>query len=107
MFVQVDTTTMPPAVTLEEPDDTSAFQLTVIGGVADVGLVYGALVDAAAGRLEGEHAWIAIDAVRRMAAGRTGSTWDADFDAMLAYASTKGWVDDTGAAVRAHVEYSD
>ncbi len=105
MFVQVDTHQAPPVVTLEEPDDTKAFQLTVLGGPADVGLVYGALVDAAAGRLDGDHAWIAIDAVRRMAAGRTAPSWDADFAAMLEYATSKGWVDDTGASVRAHIEF--
>jgi hypothetical protein len=106
MFVQVDITQMPPVVTLEVPDDTRHFQLTVLGGRAvDHGLVYGALVDAAAGRLDGEHAWIAVDAVRRMAAGRTGSTWEANFEAMLEYASTKGWLDDTGATIRAHVEW--
>lgn len=107
MFVLVDTTTMPPVVTLEEPDDTKAFHLAVVGGAGDRGMVYGALVDAAAGRLEDEHAWIAVDAVRRMAAGRTGPTWDADFDAMLDFASTKGWLDDTGATIRAHIEWSD
>jgi hypothetical protein len=106
MFVQVDTTQMPPVVTLEEPDDTKQFQLTVVGGsAADHGLVYGALVDAAAGRLDGEHAWIAVDAVRRMAAGRTGPGWDVDFEAMLEYASGKGWIDETGATIRAHVEW--
>jgi hypothetical protein len=105
MFVQVDTTEMPPVVTLEEPDDTRQFHLVVVGGAVDHGLVYGALVDAAAGRLDGEHAWIAVDAVRRMAAGRTGPTWDADFEAMLEYASSKGWIDDTGATIRAHVEW--
>lgn len=107
MFVQVDATITPPRVTLEEPDDTTSFQLTVVGAPGDHGLVYAALVDAAAGRLEGEHAWIAVDALRRMAAGRTGPGWDADFDAMLAYASNKGWLDETGATVRAHVEWRD
>jgi hypothetical protein len=106
MFVQVDTTQMPPVVTLEEPDDTKAFHLAVVGGGGDHGLVYGALVDAAAGRLDGEHAWIAVDAVRRMAAGRTGPGWNADFDAMLDDASNKGWVDETGATIRAHVEWT-
>ena len=51
------------------------------------------------------HALITIDAVRRMAAGRVGDDWDARFDAMLDYARTKGWIDDTDNAIQAHVEY--
>jgi len=106
VFVQVDLSTAPPVVTLEEPGDTARFHVLVRGGT-DQGLVYGALVDAAAGRLEGTEAWIAVDAVRRMAAGRVPEGWDGDLDAMLAYARGKGWVDDAGHAIRAHVEWPE
>jgi hypothetical protein len=68
-------------------------------------LVFGALVDAAAGRLEGEEAFITIDAVRRMAAGRVNAAWDKEFVAMLEYARSKGWIDEGGYAIRAHVEW--
>jgi hypothetical protein len=104
MFVRVDLAPTPPLVTLEEPADTKQFHLTVVGGT-DAAMVYGALVDAAAGRLEGEHAWIGVDAVRRMAAGRVDDAWDADFEAMLGYARSKGWLDEPGHAIRAHVEW--
>ena len=105
MYVKVDLAPTPPVVTLEEPDDTKRFQVTVVGGDS-VGLLFGALVDAAAGRLEGDEAWIAVDAVRRMAQGRVGPEWDAELDAMLAYARTKDWLDPTGNAIRAHVEWT-
>ena len=52
--------------------------------------MFGALVDAAAGRLEGDDAYITVDAVRRMAAGRVGPTWDDDFDAMLDLRADEG-----------------
>jgi hypothetical protein len=104
MFVQVDLGPTPPVVTLEEPGDTKQFHLAVVGGT-DAAMVYGALVDAAAGRLEGEDAWIGVDAVRRMAAGRVEESWDADFDAMLGYAKSKGWLDEPGHAIKAHVEW--
>ena len=68
-------------------------------------MVFGALVDAAAGRLEGDDAWITIDSVRRMAKGRVGDGWDADFDGMLAFARSKGWVDEGGNTIQAHVEW--
>ncbi len=104
MFVRVDLAPTPPLVTLEEPDNTKQFHLTVVGGT-DAAMVYGALVDAAAGRLEAEHAWIGVDAIRRLAAGRVGDSWDADFEAMLGYARSKGWFDEAGHAIRAHVEW--
>lgn len=106
MFVQVDLRPDPPVVTLEEPDDTKRFHLCVVGG-KDLGLVYGALVDAAAGRLDGDDAEIAVDAVRRMAAGRVSSAWDDDLDAMLDFARSKGWLDETGSTIRAHVEWPE
>jgi hypothetical protein len=105
VYVQVDLHPHPPVVTLEEPDDTQQFKVVVIGG-AEWGLVFGALVDAAAGRLEGEDAFVTIDAVRRMAAGRVGADWDVRFVAMLGYARTKGWIDEGGNAIQAHVEWS-
>ena len=104
MIIQVDLRQHPPVVRLEEPEETSAFHVAVIGGT-DWGLVFGALVDAAAGRLEGEHAFITIDAVQRMAAGRVAAGWDARFVAMLEYARTKGWIDEGGHAIQAHVEW--
>src|SRR5579859_2401786 len=106
MFVLVDLGSYPPRVSLEEPDDTRRFHLAVRGGT-DRALVFGALVDAAAGRLEGDDAWITIDAVRRLAAGHVEPTWDDQFAAMLDYARTKGWVDETTHALQAHVEWPD
>ena len=106
MFVSVDVGVLPPVVTLEEPDDCTRFHLAVVGG-RDLGLVFGGLVDAAAGRLEGDHALVTIDAVRRMAAGRVADDWDDRFAGMLAYAHGKGWIDETGNAIQAHIEYPD
>ena len=104
MYLQVDLRTQPPVVSLEEPDDVARFQVNVVGG-ADWGLVFGALVDAAAGRLEGDDAYVAVDAVRRLAAGRVGPGWDDAFAGMLDDARTKGWLDGPGNAIKAHVEW--
>ena len=109
MYVQVDLAPTPPTVSLEEPDDCKRFHLAVVNG-RDAALVFGALVDAAAGRLEGDEAqsyqaWITVDAVRRMAAGRVGPGWAEEFDGMLAFAASKGWMDPNGASIQAHVEW--
>jgi hypothetical protein len=110
VFVKIDVAPYPPVVTLEEPDDTKKFHVSVVGTTdpeSTWGLVFGALVDAAAGRLEGDEAFITVDAVRRMAHDRVGATWNDDFTAMLAYARTKGWLDDNDVAIKAHVEWSN
>ena len=104
VYVQVDVAATPPVVRLEEADDCTRFHLTVAGGT-DLARVFGALVDAAAGRLEGDHALVTIDAVRRMAVGRVGDDWNERFAGMLGYALSKGWIDDTGNAIQAHIEY--
>jgi hypothetical protein len=106
MFVLVDLATHPPVVSLQEATDTKRFRVEVAGGT-DRALVFGALVDAAAGRLEGDDAWITIDAVRRLAAAQADPDWDRDFAAMLDYARGKGWLDDITHAIRAHIEWPD
>lgn len=104
MYVQVDLRTQPPVVTLEEPDDCTRFHLQVLGGT-DLARVFGALVDAAAGRLEGDHAYVTIDALRRLASERVAADWPERFEGMLADARRKGWIDETGNLVQAHIEY--
>lgn len=106
MFVKVDLGPHPPVVSLEEPDDCTRFHLAVAGG-NDLMTVYGALIHAAAGRLEDGQGLIAIDAVRRLSAGRVGDDWDRRFDAMLGHARTRGWIDETNNAIQAHIDYVD
>jgi hypothetical protein len=48
--------------------------------------------------------WCGVDAVRRLAAGRVGPTWDRDFERMLTYAAGKGWLSNDGTSIRAHLE---
>jgi hypothetical protein len=47
-----------------------------------------------------DHLWIAIDALRAAAAPADA----ASFEAMVGYAVSKRWVDETGTHLRAHVE---
>ena len=50
---------------------------------------------------------IEVDAVRRLAAGRVGPAWESAFAGMLAYAGRKGWLDESGTRVQAHVERTE
>jgi hypothetical protein len=64
------------------------------------------LADHDAGELlvDGAHVMIPVATLRRLAAGRVPDGWDADFDGMLAYARSKGWLSEDGNSVRAHLE---
>lgn len=57
---------------------------------------------------DGAHAWLAIDALKALALGAVASDehddWSDGFDAMVAYAATKGWTSTDGLSVRAHLE---
>ena len=103
MVVDVDVSGEPPAVVLEDPEDCKAFSVRLRGDRSQVGA---ALEGAGVGRMDGDEALITVDAVRRMAAGKVGASWEGDFAAMLEYAGTKGWIADGGRSIRAHVEAS-
>ena len=90
---------------LNEPDNFQGFSVEVPAEVSAETLA--ALVHRSGlGELDadGGHFHVNIDSVRRLATGRGGSDWDAGFDAMIAYARTKGWVDNARNTVRAHIE---
>ena len=92
---------------LDDPDNCRSFSVAVPSGTTpdDLSAI---LQRNGAGRLDpdGQHVHVPIDTVRHLAEGRTSSGWDQDFAAMISYARTKGWVDDTAATVRGHVELS-
>jgi hypothetical protein len=105
VIVSVDLATTPPDVRLDEPDDCRRFHVAA-RGAAEPERLRTALADSGSGRLDGDDAWVQIDAVRRLAGGRVGASWESDFGAMLEFARDKGWLDASGKAIRAHVEWS-
>ncbi|MDO9707173.1 hypothetical protein [Paracraurococcus lichenis] len=85
---------------LDAPEDLKAFKVLVAEGLHGEAL---AAALGPAGRLDGDHAWISPDWLRA-ASGRAGdAAWVQGFEAMLAYAAKKGWVDAAG-AIRGHIE---
>ena len=103
MIIDIDLTGETAALELVEPEDCKRFHVAVRGG--DDEALASALAAEGVGRLlpSGE-AMIDTAAVRRMAAGRVGAGWDGDFAAMLEYAGSKGWLDETGGSIQAHIE---
>ncbi|MGW7540467.1 hypothetical protein ACWGKQ_05045 [Streptomyces sp. NPDC054770] len=49
------------------------------------------------------HAWVSAQELRAACAREGDQAWAREFDAMVAFAVSKGWVDDTGTRLRAHV----
>ncbi len=104
MHVTVHLADRPPAVTLEEPDDCTRFDV-VVHGTGDDDALDRALAAASVGRMEAGDALVTVAAVRRLASGSVGDGWDEQFAAMLDYARGRGWLSDDGGVVRAHVEW--
>lgn len=55
------------------------------------------------GRLDGEHAWLDIARLRGLSPLADDPEWASGFDGVITYAGSKGWLDETGSRVRAHV----
>jgi hypothetical protein len=82
-----------------EPEVLTRLHVEVKGmGPIELGSI-GALDD------DGEHAWLFVEELRALAL-TTGlpAGWGGDFDNMLRFATSKGWVDDGRGAIRAHIE---
>ena len=89
------------SVTLLEPADFRGFHVAVAGGdVTDERL---GPVLAPYGRLDGDHAWINVDAVAALAGDDADDHWRAGFDGMVAFARDNDFLDDSGSAIRAHL----
>lgn len=109
MIVRVDLAAGAPAVVvLVDADDTGRFHVEVRGGDA-AAVLDTALRKAGVGWSADEgHAFVLVDAVRRLAAeaGAASAKWDEGLSGMLAYAASKGWLAPDGDAIRAHVQLS-
>ncbi|MET1041262.1 MAG: hypothetical protein ABWZ90_09515 [Acidimicrobiales bacterium] len=89
------------SVTLLDPADFRGFHVAVVGGdVTDERLE---LVLAPYGRLDGDHAWIKVDAVAALAGENANDHWRAGLDGMIAFARDNDFLDDSGSAIRAHL----
>lgn len=84
--------------------------LRVVTAIDDPAALGDAVRAAELGRTEpGETGHVFVDIERLRSLARSGATlddWDERFDAMIAYAERKGWLNDSGSAVRAHVDGS-
>jgi hypothetical protein len=89
-------------VVLRDQDDLTRFSVRVPEGIAPESIA-DSLRAIGAGRLDGDDAGINVDWLRRHTADRPAK-WQGDFDKMLAYAASKGWMDARGVVLKAHIE---
>jgi hypothetical protein len=102
MIITVDLSGPGGVVGLDDPADCKRFHLSARGD-KDHARLGAALTDSGVGRIEGEDALIEVDAIRRLAEGRVPPAWAGDFDGMLSYAKSKGWLQ--GDTIQAHIEW--
>lgn len=55
------------------------------------------------GRVDGEHVWLDIPLLKALSPKAADLEWADGFDGVMAYAGSKGWIDETGSRVRAHI----
>jgi hypothetical protein len=102
MIITVDLSGPEAVVGLDDPSDCKRFHLSARGEKDESSLGL-ALTESGVGRIDSGDALIEVEAIRRLAEGRVTPAWTADFDQMLSYAKTKGWLQ--GDAIQAHVEW--
>lgn len=96
------------ATELVEPEVVTAFSVVCQDGLARDDLAESVRRAELGDLLPGDtHVMVRVDAIRRYAAGRVGESWESDLAGMLAYAANKGWTDETGERVRAHIDRTD
>ncbi len=95
MFIKLSGTA---DASLEEADNFKAFKV-----VSSVAPEQAKAALGAAGRIEGDHAWIEPAWLRQT--GPADEAWQAGLGKMLEFAAKSGWVNGDG-AVRAHIEWA-
>ena len=97
MIIEVDPTT---GATIEDAAVFTGFNATSTTDDKDV---VGAAMGAAGHAADDDaHVWVSADWIRATVAG--DAEWTAGFDAMVAFARSKGWMNDAGTHILAHIE---
>jgi hypothetical protein len=91
-----------PTVTLEDPDDFTAFSIACREGLTDDDRTSAV---ARLGRAAGpDHVFVTTESLADLAGSRAADQdWQSGLAKMTAYAQSKGWVDEQG-GIRAHIQ---
>lgn len=96
MFIAIADT-----ITLEDAGNFREFHVAIDG---DVTAAVAAFEGRAAASERANHLWIDIAFVWELAGDAADAEWQAQFDGMLAYANSKGWIDEAADRVEAHIQ---
>jgi hypothetical protein len=91
-------------VVLSDPDTFTAFHVRALD--ADLDRIVATLGEGAETAKEG-HVWIPISRLHALGERHGGADWREGCDDMIAYAKSRGWVDEERDLVLAHVEAGD
>lgn len=89
------------SVEVVDADDCSSLAITAEVPSHVAGQIL--LADGIASAAEEGAVWLDVDELRRRAAPAGSDGWADRFDGMIAFARGKGWLDDSGRSVRAHL----
>ena len=92
------------SITLEDAHNFREFHVAIDG---DVPAAVAAFAGRSAPSERDNHLWIDIAFVQELAGDAATPEWQSQFDAMLAYAATKGWIDEPTNRVEAHLQLPD
>jgi hypothetical protein len=88
---------------VQQAGDLKRFSVVVVGDASEEELER-ALAPLA--RLESRaNAWVSIARLRAACGRDDDAAWSRAFDEMVGFAASRGWVDETGTALRAHMVY--
>jgi hypothetical protein len=105
MYVETDLSRHPATLALVDPDDFKSLKVVVHAQDGRGDDLAAALAPIATLDSDG-NVLLAIAGLKRLAGERAADPrWLAAFDAMVAYARTRGWVDAGGSALQAHCEW--
>ena len=103
MTLDVHLVPLPARLELADLDNFRSLKVVVHGEDGDGSRLAEAL--RGVGRVAGASTFLGIEASRRLAGVcAQDAAWLAQFDSMVAFARSKGWVDEQGAALEAHWE---
>jgi hypothetical protein len=86
---------------VEETDNLKSLSLNIYRPRSDCRTVVNA-VAGYGGEMSGDYAWLSREWLRI----RGDRGWRAEFDKMISFAKSKGWVDEESDRVRAHINWA-
>ncbi len=99
MFISINPETTTASV--EEPEVLTEFHVQSL--VHDEEYVASTIGDGAEPAGEA-HVWISTDWISQNVAGSVPRDWEEEFSGMVQYAAGKGWVNDAGTHLKAHIK---